>query len=525
MNAKPRTSAAPRLSVAMITRNEQDVILDSIRSVLSIADEVVVVDTGSTDQTNRLAEQLGARVASEPWNDDFSAARNRMLEHTRGDWILWLNAGEHMVADSARQLRCFLQCEAKPDHAYSMLVQLPPADPFASAEQAAQPRLLPKHAGLRFQGRVRETLLPSIEAAGLKLAVAPGTIIRHVREHDSHRKVAKAQRNLRLIAMEMQGNADPPVRALLALGEACADLGQQDSARQVFTRALNRAQRGSTEMLEAYYGLLATLDGNPVLRDLQLTTCLEALEVYPLDAPLLCAMGSYLQARNQLGLAARSFRVAMEHGQTNLQTWHPADLNEMAVVCLGLTLQLLAKDDEARQVFEAALPRYERSARIRRHLINLHVKHNRQPEALALVDRMSLSGDLHEAFRQAVLGACRASKKDWTAALGHLQSAYVAGCHDPFCLRWLSVTLLSNGQIAAATPVLEHWQQLEPANAELVAYLKAIADRSTTATAQGPSASREGRQLRIDAPARPIDLSLPDSHPIQPSPWSQNPSR
>jgi len=500
MNAQLHTPADRRLSVAMIVRDEQDVLPETIHSIRPIADEIVVVDTGSTDQTCRVATQLSARVVAEPWKDDFAAARNRMLAEAQGDWILWLNAGEQMTPDSALKLRQFVDREVRPHQAYALMVQFPPSDPSVSAEQMAQPRLLPKRTDVRFEGRVRETVLPSMAAAGLELALAPATILRHAREHDPRRKAAKAQRNLRLIDLERHATANLSARTLLALGDACADLGQSDGARQVFLEAKRTSARGSTEMLEAYYGLLTTFDGRTDLRDQQLATCLEALEIYPLDAQLLCAIGSYLQARNQLDLAARSFRLAMEHGQVNLETWHLADIDQMAVTCLGLTLQLQGKDDEARLVFEEALSRHSRSTRILRHLINVCVKLDREPDALALVDRIPRSNDFREAFRQAVLGACRASKKDWTPALAYLQSAYAAGCDDPFCLRWLSVTLLSNGQVAAAMPVLEHWRLREPANSELAAYLKAIAD------------DQESRRLRFDTPSVPSDSPAAASH-------------
>lgn len=512
MSVQPHTAAERRLSVAMIVRDEQDVLLDTIRSALAIADEIVIVDTGSSDQTCRLADQLGARLVRQPWSDDFSAARNRMLAAARGDWIVWLNAGESLEPHTALELRRFVDCQASVENAYAVMVQLPPSDPSASAEQTAQPRLLPRRTDLRFEGRVRETIRPSIEAAGLKLAVAPGAILCHVRQHDPERKAARAQRNLRLVALEREDQSEASARTLLAMGEACTDLGQYSSALAAFTRALTIAPRGSTEMLEAYYGLLTAYDGEPNRRGQQLASCLEALDIFPLDAQLLCAMGSYLQNRNRLDLAARSFRLAMEHGQVNLETWHLSDIDELAVVCLGLTLQSAGKDDEACQVFENALSRHSHSIRIYRHLLHLYTKRDRQREALALVDRMPMQGDRIEAFRMAVLGACQAARKDWTAALGHLQGAYAAGCHDPFCLRWLSVTLLSNAQLSAAVPVLQHWQQLEPGNTELHAYLKAVASPGNPSETARDLGTQDARQLRFDQPAQPPAAAPSESH-------------
>ena len=82
------------LSVAMIVRDKADVIAASVKSVRAIADEIVILDTGSVDQTIEIAERLGARVIEAPWSDDFSAARNLLLSHCRGKWVFWLDAGE-----------------------------------------------------------------------------------------------------------------------------------------------------------------------------------------------------------------------------------------------------------------------------------------------------------------------------------------------------------------------------------------------------------------------------------------------
>ena len=492
-----------RLSVAMIVRDEADVLAATIQSVLPIADEIVVLDTGSTDQTPTVAEQSGAAVRRMPWTDDFSAARNRLLTEVTGDWVLWLDAGERLAAESAAELRNFLDAEADPGKVYLLMVEVPPANPSGSSEQAARPRLMPSSADLRFAGRVCETLKPSMEAAGLQMDAAPGRIVRHPWGHDPQRKARKARRDLKLIALEAAEAVGPQPRLLIAAGEAYSDLDDRAQASRAFLQAIRCAQRGSTEMLECYYGLLTTFDGDPGQRDRQLAVCLEALGIYPLDAQLLSAMGSYLQARNRLDLAARAFETAVTYGTVEVETWHLCEIAEMAAVCLNLTLQLQGKDDQARRVLEETLKRRESSVRVRRHLIDLHVKHGRCDEALRLADAMPMDCQRREPWQDAVRGACSAARQDWTAALGLLQSAYLAGCHDPFCLRWLSVTLLSNGQTEAAEPVLQEWLQLEPNNVEVRAYLDALEQKDA-----GDDTPRAGRAVGSDQPC-PIRIDPP----------------
>src|SRR6185295_10128605 len=78
----------------------------------SVADEVIVADTGSTDRTEQVARDLGAVVCRFPWCDDFSAARNFALSHARGDWIFWLDADEELLPESVAELR---ECLARKD--------------------------------------------------------------------------------------------------------------------------------------------------------------------------------------------------------------------------------------------------------------------------------------------------------------------------------------------------------------------------------------------------------------------------
>src|SRR5436190_5783574 len=86
--------ACPRLSVAMIVRSCQEELAATLRSVRDLADELVILDTGSTDGTREVASQFAALVIQQPWQDDFAAARNACLKHVSGEWVLWLDAGE-----------------------------------------------------------------------------------------------------------------------------------------------------------------------------------------------------------------------------------------------------------------------------------------------------------------------------------------------------------------------------------------------------------------------------------------------
>jgi tetratricopeptide (TPR) repeat protein len=378
----------PRLSVAMIVRDEQEVLTESIASISKIADEIVVLDTGSTDRTPELAAQLGATVHRAPWENDFSAARNHCLKFVSGNWVLWLDAGERVEAHQAAGLRQFLDEEANYAKAYSLWVEIPPREEAASAEQCAQIRLLPTRASLQFSGRVRETLDASLQAAGIQTAEAPCRIVRHPRQHEPQRYLARAQRDLALAAAEAEAGGNWPPRLLLAAGQAHGVLGDQDQAREMLRRAVETSPPESAQKLEAYYGLLTTFDEDPDLHASQLTACLDSLEDFPFDLQLLLALGNYMLVRERLDLAIRAFEAAVRFGRITPTVWHLCEVREIASVCLALALQARQRDNEACSVLETALAARPDSLRLLHQLYVLYGKQGKSAEALSLADRL-----------------------------------------------------------------------------------------------------------------------------------------
>lgn len=100
------------LSLSMIVRDEAAQIEDCLRSVQGFVDEMVVVDTGSTDNTVALAEAMGARVERIAWPGDFAPARNQALQWVQGDWVLVLDADERLRPEAVAPLRALM---AQPD--------------------------------------------------------------------------------------------------------------------------------------------------------------------------------------------------------------------------------------------------------------------------------------------------------------------------------------------------------------------------------------------------------------------------
>jgi tetratricopeptide (TPR) repeat protein len=261
------------LSLCLIARNEAKHLAHCFESVRGVADEIVLVDTGSTDDTVAVAARYGARIFHFPWVDDFSAARNAAIAQARGEWILALDADEALSPDAQRRLRGLL---ADTRHmAFLLNIRSPLKDARGqSAVVNAWPRLFRNRPELRYEGRVHEQLSPSIARLGGMVA-RTDLVIEHRGYHqDFTDQKEKQARNLALLEKERAEHPDDPMM-LFHLGEALGLGGRTQEAAEAYRAALGRpdmppqnaavAHRGLANCLlhlEDYAGVLAACDAS-----------------------------------------------------------------------------------------------------------------------------------------------------------------------------------------------------------------------------------------------------------------------
>jgi tetratricopeptide (TPR) repeat protein len=485
----------PALSVAMIVRNAAEPLAETLESIRGLADEIVIVDTGSTDSTGEVAGQYDVRFYSIAWQDDFSAARNHAAQLCTGRWILWLDAGERLAPEAVEQLKQFIATGAQTDTAYMLVVRLPTQVGEIAGEQVGAIRLVPNDPALKFTGRVRETLIPALNVAKIQVEGVPFRIERGLRELDRDLKIRRAKRNIQLAELEMRERGPQPT-LLNCLADAFLVLGQNERAAQFFRQAIGLSAKGSSDMLCGYYGLIMALEHSDQGRMAQLNTCVAALEIYPMDAQLLCAAGGYLQSLGQLDMAIRAYETAHRFGRVNPEVWHLNGIVEVAASCYAIGLQLLGRLDDARRVLEAELTTSPDSLRLRRQLLQLCIKQGDRKEALANVERLPPETPYREALKSAVRGACLAVEEKWIPARAYLEAAYRNGSRDTICLEWYVLSVLAAGEAEAAVPLLAEWRAADPQNPQLSRLIAAVSD----SIAHGTPLQLGNRAIRFDAP-------------------------
>jgi len=185
------------LSVCLIVKNEEDNIKPCFESIKSIADEVIIVDTGSIDSTVEVAESIGLKVFKHQWKRDFSEARNFSISKATKDWIMWVDADDRIPEYSQRQI-----AELKNDpleYAYIFQVKNINPQPVATALTSTfkHTRMWPRKSNVKFSGRLHETVLgDDLRAFSIKnnLFVAETNI---VIEHHGYQDMAKLKEKMK----------------------------------------------------------------------------------------------------------------------------------------------------------------------------------------------------------------------------------------------------------------------------------------------------------------------------------------
>jgi glycosyltransferase involved in cell wall biosynthesis len=244
------------LGLSMIVRNGGQDLQHCLESVRGIADEIVIADTGSTDDTVKIAQSFGATVIRVPWKKDFAAARNAALKAMTADWVLSLDADEQLDAQAATQIAAAMQ--ARDVAGYTVTIRnyvhslterlwdksaiandarLPRAAHFAGYLEHENVRLFRNRPEIFFEGRVHETVGTRIQAGGGKLEHAD-FIIHHFGFTASPEKKQEKNRFYRDLGRQKIKEMPDNAQAYFELGLVELDnFHNNEEAERLFERA------------------------------------------------------------------------------------------------------------------------------------------------------------------------------------------------------------------------------------------------------------------------------------------------
>ena len=238
------------ISLCMIVKNEEEYLPQCLESVKSMVDEMVIVDTGSTDRTVEIAESFGAKILHHPWNNDFAEARNVSLRHAACAWILVLDADEMIEERDLAGLRNV--CGSGKFKAYSIVTrnynndskgatwvpndgQCEKSKEFTGWSPSRKVRLFRNNSAIRFSGMIHELVEPSIRKKGWKIGICDVPVHHFGRARQEETQEAKGQFYFKLIQKTAsEKNRDPD--AYFKRGAQGSDLGYHEEAVRDFYR-------------------------------------------------------------------------------------------------------------------------------------------------------------------------------------------------------------------------------------------------------------------------------------------------
>jgi tetratricopeptide (TPR) repeat protein len=261
----PRAGRRPTVSLCMIVKDEARHLAAALLSAGPLVDDIVVVDTGSSDRSADIARVFGARLFSFPWNGSFSDARNVSLSKALGDWILVIDADEVLAPPDLSRLATLIKKGAAPA-GYSFTTrnyteeitrrnwtsnagEYPEEERGLGWTPSDKVRLFPNDSRIRFEGAVHELLETSLEGCGIP--ILPCDVpVHHYGKLDAA-KCAEKQERYYLLGVKKLSESGGNLAALTELARQATELKRFQEAERLWHQLL----QARPESAEAYFNL------------------------------------------------------------------------------------------------------------------------------------------------------------------------------------------------------------------------------------------------------------------------------
>jgi tetratricopeptide (TPR) repeat protein len=355
--ARPATGLT--LTLAMIVRDEEEMLPRCLAAIAPAVDEIVVVDTGSTDRTVAIAESFGARVLHHRWTGSFAEARNVSFEAATGDWVMYLDADEVLVADDVDALRA-LTGRTWREAFYLAETNFLGEEGDGTAVSHAALRVFRNRPEYRFDGRLHEQIADKLPGyLPERLEWTPVRV-----EHYGYLQVVrdakeKSRRNIEILRAQMAETANPTPFLHFNLGAELAAAGEVHAAVAEFETAW-AAVRADAAL--GAYGYVPSL-ASRLVKGLRAAGRLdeawargdEALELLPRFTDIVLEQGTIAHQRGEDRRAQELFERCLEMGDA------PSRYTSIVGAGTFLALQALAQVHRGRGELERAQELLERA--------------------------------------------------------------------------------------------------------------------------------------------------------------------
>lgn len=337
----------------MIVKNEEKYLHDCLISVKDVADEIVIVDTGSIDNTIKIAEEFRAKIFNFNWVNDFSVARNYALAQCTGNWIFYLDADERLDKSSIAELREII----KENERAAYYCSVKSYDSGESRDNSLRyPRLFFNTPEIRFEGKVHEQIEPSLIQN--KYRIANSNVLIHHLGYDipKEEQQKKALRNLKLLKEQYEQNQS--AYDAFQIAQSYNVLGDIDNARQYFLIASENNKLHFSLRAQSYtsLALIAHLNNSAIDAENYIQTSIKLDNSQPytylLASKIALRRGSLKDAEER---CKKAFQLNEKSLQLNEQSNLFVSLDPEEAIYYGLTLALQSQNRNNMNFYQKAL--------------------------------------------------------------------------------------------------------------------------------------------------------------------------
>lgn len=304
----------PYITLCMIVKNESKVLRRCLESVVGIIDEIVIVDTGSSDGTQEIAKEFTDKVYEIQWNGNFAEARNYAASKANGEWILVLDADEYIYRDHLKETILYLQNNNELFDIYAVNIKNFVGENGENVIQNKHFRLYKNNKKIEFFRSVHEQLRYIDNSSEMRIGVLPSLII----FHSGYLKKTvieknKSKRNRTLIEQELiktDSSFD-----LYNLANELYSMGKIEEALNLYIKAYQKKGKWTVEwvsrctvsIVECLIGLERYIEALNVIRD--------AEKVYVNSPDFIYLEGLINFYQNNYNEAKKNFHYILSHAE------------------------------------------------------------------------------------------------------------------------------------------------------------------------------------------------------------------
>ncbi len=343
----------PGISLCMIVKDEEEFLGDCLLSVRDIVDEIIIVDTGSTDETLAIAKEFGAKVFTYRWNDSFCDARNYSLEKSSYEWALILDADERLMDKDSKKLLDFVKTTALDGAHFVVYNYIGEANSGQYTLHNAL-RLVRNNGMYRFKGDIHEQIMRTDNKTEPinKLFAVTDIGVHHLGYLDDvAKKKDKRNRNIPILEKELEKDPQNPF-TLFNLGNEYMALKDYRKAISIFGSAKMKynpheayAPHLLFRMAMCYYTLRMFDNAAAVLG--------EGLSVYSGCTDMMYLKGLVFMEDRRYTMALECFQKAMEMGEPHPTIKFSDDCATIKPLLSSALIYEKLKDFDKAQMFYA----------------------------------------------------------------------------------------------------------------------------------------------------------------------------